>query len=307
MVKMTSSVVPSWLTKIHPVPRPNTLAGRTMPFTGRAPAPRGWVEPRRVIYEHELVLFRGADFVVEVQGQRIECPADSFLIVPPGRWHTTWNTDRRAGYRYWCHFDWDDRFRSADELAMTFAPAAPVAHMVRVAPRYVPPEMAHGMLQTPSRVVDLADRLLGKHTSPNPHDRIVARALLLELLLELLDGGPRRPTEEDSTRNLAWRVRTILEQLGAEGGEQERIRQALAATGYSYEYLLRLFRRVYGLTPIQFVTALRLERAKLLLRDTDQPVGKIAARVGIHDAAYFAETFRRHVGLLPSEFRNQCQ
>ena len=75
----------------------------------------------------------------------------------------------------------------------------------------------------------------------------------------------------------------------------------------SYEYLLRIFRGVYGLTPMQFVIALRLERSKLLLRDTDQAIAHIAARVGVHDAAYFAELFKRHFGIRPSEYRRTCR
>lgn len=305
MVKVTLSLPPSWLTKIRPVPRPNSFAGSVTPFTGHSPAPRGWVEPRRVIYEHQLVLFRGASFEVEVQEHRVECPAESFLIVPPGLWHISRNVDRKAGQRYWCHFDWEDQSHLPQDRAMTFFPAAPQASMLHPAPNYVPPRIASGAISSPSRVFDLAERLRSKHVSPNPHDRFVARALLLELLLELLDDGPRQPAQEDSAQSLAWQVRLILEQIGAEGGEDKGIRETLSATGYSYEYLLRVFQHVFGLTPKQFTTALRLERAALLLRDTDQPIGKIGARVGIHDAAYFAEKFHRHFGVLPSEFRRQ--
>ncbi|HOI56624.1 MAG TPA: AraC family transcriptional regulator, partial [Phycisphaerae bacterium] len=54
-------------------------------IAGQAPHRPGWVEAMRTIYDHELVLFAGGPFVVEIGGDRYACPDRSFLIVPPGR------------------------------------------------------------------------------------------------------------------------------------------------------------------------------------------------------------------------------
>lgn len=303
MVKMTSH---TWLANVRPVCRPNVFSGRPQPFTAAAPAPRGWTEPLRIIYEHEVVLFRGACFMYEVHGQRTMCEENSFAIVPPGQWHVSWNAASRAGYRYWCHFDWEPCGGWDDHPTMTFHPAKMLAGIAHMPPAYVPAGMLYGRINGPQRAFDLMERLISRHASTNPHDRFVSRALLLELLLELLDDGPRASEKSDLEIGLASQVRSILERVAAEGGEELRLRPALEATGFSYEYALRVFRSVYGLTPNSFVHALRIERAKLLLRDTDQPIGKVAGRVGIHDAAYFSELFRRYTGVLPSEFRQQC-
>lgn len=304
MVKVNSRA-PSWLMKICPVARPDDMLSHSGSYTFHGPAPRGWVEPQRVIYEHELVLFRDAHFVVDIEGQRIECPPNSFIIIPPGRWHVSWNADQRTGHRFWCHFDWEQQEGRDQCPSMTFYPASPIGAYYHRAPAYVPDRTAHGTFAWPQRVFDLADCLVARQGGASRHDRLVSRALLLELLLELLDEESHQPTDNSATYSLALQVRSILEGLGTERGQKPHIRQTLAKTGYSYEYLLRVFRRAFGLTPHQFIKALRLERAKLLLRETDQPIGKIAARVGIHDPTYFAEIFREHVGLLPSEFRQR--
>jgi AraC-like DNA-binding protein len=303
MVKMTTAPSSLWLTEIRPIPRPNVGPDRWVNCTGELTSPRGWLEPLRVIYEHQLVVFRDAAFVVEIGGRRFECPPDSFIVVPPGQRHVSWNADRRSGRRFWSHFDWEPAGNPAERPIMTYHPARLRRALVSWAPPYVPKGVLHGTVESPGWVLDLATRLVARQDSPNPHDRIMGRALLLELLLELLDEGPRQAEARDPNQSLAVQVRSMLERIGSDEGEDRHIREALASTGYSYEYLLRIFRRVFGLTPMQYVIALRLERAKLLLRDTDQAIAKVAARVGIHDAAYFAELFRRHFGIRPSEYR----
>ncbi len=49
----------------------------------------------------------------------------------------------------------------------------------------------------------------------------------------------------------------------------------------------------------------RIDRAKVLPADTDDPVSLIARDVGCPDPAYFTRVFTRHVGVAPSAFREQ--
>ena len=63
------------------------------------------------------------------------------------------------------------------------------------------------------------------------------------------------------------------------------------------------FRQVYAMTPQSYVTALRIERASKLLRETDLPVASIAREVGYGKPGAFALAFRRRTGTTPTEFR----
>ena len=47
---------------------------------------------------------------------------------------------------------------------------------------------------------------------------------------------------------------------------------------------------------------LRLDRAKVLLRESDMNVAEIANEVGYRDANYFSKVFRKHTGWSPTEF-----
>jgi AraC-like DNA-binding protein len=67
----------------------------------------------------------------------------------------------------------------------------------------------------------------------------------------------------------------------------------------------RVFKQVYGETPHRYLQRRRVERAMTLLRQTDRPVTDVAWDVGFASLGTFSATFRRVVGLSPTEFRAQ--
>ena len=74
--------------------------------------------------------------------------------------------------------------------------------------------------------------------------------------------------------------------------------------GYTPSYINRIFKKDSGITPLQYVTALRMERAKELLL-TDIDIKKIAALTGYEDARYFSRVFKNETGLTPSAWAQQ--
>ncbi len=67
----------------------------------------------------------------------------------------------------------------------------------------------------------------------------------------------------------------------------------------------RRFRKAAGMTPLEYVHAIRLEEAKTLLETTEETLEKLAARVGYEDATFFSRLFRRSVGLTPAQYRRR--
>jgi len=67
----------------------------------------------------------------------------------------------------------------------------------------------------------------------------------------------------------------------------------------------RAFKKTFGITPKKFVTALRIERAKWLLRKKDYNVQAICQEVGFKDVSSFTRLFSTYTDLTPSAYRNQ--
>jgi two-component system response regulator YesN len=73
----------------------------------------------------------------------------------------------------------------------------------------------------------------------------------------------------------------------------------------SSSYLCTIFKTQTGQTLNQYLTAYRISRAKELLRDPRNKVNEIAQEVGYADCNYFGKTFKKVVGLSPSEYREK--
>lgn len=71
----------------------------------------------------------------------------------------------------------------------------------------------------------------------------------------------------------------------------------------SETHFRRLFHKVFGASPVQFVRKRRIERACVLLRSTDSPIKQIANECGFAEEAFFSRVFHRLVGNSPAAYR----
>jgi transcriptional regulator GlxA family with amidase domain len=72
-------------------------------------------------------------------------------------------------------------------------------------------------------------------------------------------------------------------------------------------HFLRAFRSAFGETPHEFLTRVRIERAKDLLTVSSRPVTEICLDVGFSSLGSFSTLFRREVGLSPVHFRREVR
>ena len=83
---------------------------------------------------------------------------------------------------------------------------------------------------------------------------------------------------------------------------QDEISRALHI---SRGYFSRMFGKIFGISYVICARNYRLEQAKRLLESTNEPVYKIAAKVGYSDERYFSRMFREMTGSNPTEYRNK--
>ncbi len=65
----------------------------------------------------------------------------------------------------------------------------------------------------------------------------------------------------------------------------------------------RAFKREHGMSFSEMLGKLRIESAKLLLRNPSLSIADVAWAVGFHDTSYFARAFRKHGGMTPTQYR----
>ncbi|NEW09207.1 AraC family transcriptional regulator [Paenibacillus sp. SYP-B3998] len=72
--------------------------------------------------------------------------------------------------------------------------------------------------------------------------------------------------------------------------------------GYHRTYLCKMFKKSTGLSPMQYLFKIRMERAQQLLA-TSMTIDQVASSVGFNDALYFSKQFRKWRGIAPSVYR----
>ncbi|WP_372631242.1 AraC family transcriptional regulator [Cohnella sp.] len=75
--------------------------------------------------------------------------------------------------------------------------------------------------------------------------------------------------------------------------------------GLSTNYMRRLFKEEMGVSVSEYLTTLRMDKAKELLVKTDDPARKIGANVGFENTNYFYVLFKKHVGMTPDHYRRE--
>jgi len=123
--------------------------------------------------------------------------------------------------------------------------------------------------------------------------------LVLAYYQELLEEMRQRP--ERRRNHLVSHIQQVI---------ARRYRENLTVAELAKEvyltptYLCQLFKQETDVTVNEYMTALRLEKAKELLRDPSIKLYDVCAMIGYASPAYFTKLFKRHTGLTPSEYRD---
>lgn len=72
-------------------------------------------------------------------------------------------------------------------------------------------------------------------------------------------------------------------------------------------HLSHVFKKETGYTVINYLTQYRIHRAMELLKDCRRKVYEVAGEVGYRDVTYFGSTFKKLVGMSPSEYQDRCR
>ena len=153
----------------------------------------------------------------------------------------------------------------------------------------------------------LLEEFVSELATEKPGKEIVMRALVEQLLVHILRNyaTPRLSDELELSRVglVDRRIRRSVELMHTQL-DQDLTLKALAAASYlSPFHFARLFKKLTGVSPHNYLAGIRATRAQLLLAETDLSVTEIGARVGYLSGSHFTKAFRIATGATPREFR----
>lgn len=128
---------------------------------------------------------------------------------------------------------------------------------------------------------------------------------LFRLLLKQLGeaNAERLPNPSKPASDMERQIGQAVRWLTVQFAEPISIDQMSKALGYHRTHLSKMFKRHTGMSPMQYLQHIRMERAKELL-ESRLTIEQVAASVGIGDALYFSKMFRKRYGLSPTAYRS---
>ncbi|KRE86576.1 AraC family transcriptional regulator [Paenibacillus sp. Soil766] len=274
--------------------------------------PPGWAYPRHHHHLFELLYCSEGEVQHEINRQSITMFAGDWLLIKSGVRHQSANQSA-VHYGYFnVHFDLDDtEIRNLlaatpyqlirQKEASTSKLCNYVGELEAVVARNRLLEQDTGQAQPPQLLFE--DKLLlQSYTLLIIHD-------VLALLRAQQSAGVRTTRDSTSATNRDASLfstdvaHAIEEKLSLGLGEEASVAGIAKELNMSRSQCSKLFSKVYGLSPRQYVSQLKLKQAKELLVTTHLSMNHIADKLGFQSASHFSRQFRRWTGQSPSEFR----
>ena len=228
------------------------------------PADKPFVE---VHARHSLSYVRSGSFGCRTLGAEHHLVPGSVLV---GRPHQEY----MATHEHPCGGDECVSIMMSPELAETVFP--------RNAPAYLPP---------------LAELMVAAEANLGAEEAALLFAERAARVVSGVDAGA--PRVDARSRRRAVEAALWLEEHAA---EPVGLEAAARRSGLSPFHFLRLFKRVVGVTPHQYLLRVRLRRAAKLLAQGGMAATEVALECGFADLSNFIRTFRRAAGVPPARF-----
>ncbi|MFE9045671.1 helix-turn-helix domain-containing protein [Streptomyces sp. NPDC007818] len=151
----------------------------------------------------------------------------------------------------------------------------------------------------------LVERLVAEFEGAQAADGLYAESLVqaaAAVVMRTCGGVTQREVREGglSPRRLA----EVLDYIHTHLGTRIGLDDLATVAGVSSSHFTRAFRAATGASPHQYVTQVRLERARQALLRTSRPIAEIAVDHGFADQSHLTRTMRRHTGTTPGILRD---
>ena len=166
------------------------------------------------------------------------------------------------------------------------------------------PEYAH-LTNTPE-LTDTLGRLVAVSRTSDVNKDVLASFTLQELLVRLMQTQARQLIFHDYARHLTThRFAAVVAYIKAHLADHLTIDKLSALACMSKATFFRVFKREFGLTPVEFIIRERLGEAKRLLRHPLASVAEVCQRAGFNNLSYFQALFKKYEGITPGAYKKQ--
>ncbi|MCC8041954.1 MAG: AraC family transcriptional regulator [Oscillospiraceae bacterium] len=150
------------------------------------------------------------------------------------------------------------------------------------------------------RLLRILRKIYNTMKNDNLYGNYYASGFLYEFMLEMYKHSRKIPSFYDDGPNGFIKA---VDYMGKNYAERITMEKLCRVSDLSEAHLCRLFKKHYGMRPMEYLNKTRIQHAKELLTQSHISVENAAVSVGFETPSYFGRLFRRYEGCSPSEYK----
>ena len=156
-----------------------------------------------------------------------------------------------------------------------------------------------------SKIFDVIENILYCYYDKDIAYELELKSLLFKFFSLLYKNNliKKHQSKNNITFNTTNKIKLVLNYINDNYSEDISINTLAELCDYSEYHFMRFFKKHIGLTCIQYINNLRLEKSSILLTSTNNAIMDISLEVGFDNLSYFNKLFKRKYNLTPKEFR----
>ncbi|MBP3916286.1 MULTISPECIES: AraC family transcriptional regulator [unclassified Clostridium] len=156
-----------------------------------------------------------------------------------------------------------------------------------------------------SKIFDVIEDIIYCYYEKDIAYELELKSLLFKFfsLLYKNDLIKKHQSKNNLTINTTDKIKLVLNYINDHYSEDISINTLAELCEYSEYHFMRFFKKHIGLTCVQYINNLRLEKSSILLTSTNNAIMDVSLEVGFDNLSYFNKLFKRKYNLTPKEFR----
>ncbi len=287
---------PTWLQKLIRLP---DVDANLKSFGGHKQAVAyGWQVEKEAHFAFEIILILKGQQMTKFHSSQSTFSEGDIVLIPPGKEHEN-TCVSKEGMAYFCiHFDIDDPFVQ-QELLM-YCPLL----LEKEVPAY---QQIQSILMS---YVELLDS-----TEITFKQKLFVEKLLIELVICLLDYAESQKAELASSDNdtlllaitIADTIQNNFRHFTASPCEENlwllSLKEIANQLNISASTMLKAFKKIYHMSPKDYLNQLKYNEAKYLLHQPAITVSTVAEIIGYQNVSHFSRQFKKWSGHSPHQYR----
>nr|WP_240343874.1 AraC family transcriptional regulator [Paenibacillus sp. SYP-B3998] len=250
--------------------------------------PANWKSERIVCKRHHLFVFKIGTGVLYIDNNQYHFAPGKSYIVPPGS-SLCVQSDFDCETSYFLITFTTLQSKPNDETVVYTHPIIPNRYELSAYPF--------------SRLIRLIEELYAGRDCSSDIEWYTQQLRFMQLMGFVLEHNLR----SDHSLSATHSVENTIQYLNRHYMENITVKQLVQLANVSQWQFTPIFQELTGKKPLDYLTDLRINHAKELLRSSDEPLREIAAKVGFADEYYFNRRFRNTAGITPKQYARRMR